>query len=505
MKICITLIKITLLSLILTACGGGTGSNIPTPDPTPDPPHQFNQNAFHSINDTTFANSTCAILPLETPVGIFVSPEGVSTATGTEEDPLDLETALSATSTINATATKTLWLMEGVYKGQFTSNLSGTSSLPIKVKPVPGKQVILDGNTSSGGSTLSVKGQWTEYYGLEVLSSSTSHTSTERSSHPTDLVTNSGVNVTGPNTKVINFIVHDNVGSGMNSWSNAPDSELYGNIIYNNGWTAPDRGHGHAIYAQNNTGSKKLTNNIIFFGYGTGIHVYTEGGQMNNFDIQKNVWFMTGASDPRSSQKKDNCLVGGFQPVLNLTLKNNLGYSENSRGTRLGYGGSVTGQSGIIADNYLSENFWVTGTWSSINIGNTTVHRGLSGSASDFISDGTNGNVVQSTPPTTGKKVVVSANDYDPRRARVVIYNHDDDPSVDVDLSTVLTVGEAYRIHSSFDLFGAPMIQGIYDGNSVSIPMGSIVPPQPTGSNDVVDEDDPHGKFGVFMVTHGGC
>ena len=480
---------------ILANCLSG---DIPT-----NPGNNGSTTAFNSFTDATFSNSMCTNLPIETPVGVFASPTGVSSATGAQNDPLDLATALSSTSIVQQG--ETLWLMEGTYRGSFTSNLRGTSLLPISVKPLPGKRAIIDGNDPSGSSALSIKGEWTNYYGLEVMSSSTTHTSLETGSNPTDLVTNSGVTVTGPNTKIINFIVHDNVGSGMNSWSNAPDSELYGNIIYNNGWTGPDRGHGHAIYAQNNTGIKKLTNNIIFFGYGTGIHVYTEGGQMNNFDVQHNAWFMTGASDPRASQKKDNCLIGGFQPVNNLTLKNNLGYSENSRGTRLGYGGSVTSQNAILADNYLNENFWVAGEWTSLDTSNTSVFRGLTGSASSFIADGASGNVVQSTPPDTGNKVFVRANDHDPRRARVVIYNYNDAAAVDVNLNTVLKTGEAYRIHSSFALFEAPMIEGVYDGSPVSIPMGTIAPPQPTGSNDVTDEDYPHKKFGVFIVTHGGC
>jgi len=462
-----------------------------------------NHHAFNGITNSTFALSSCTNLPLETAVGIFVSPAGTPTATGTQLDPLDLATALSSTSIV--TAGETIWLMEGIYKGNFTSKLRGTSLLPIKVKPLPGKRAIIDGNHISGGAALTISGDWADYYGLEVISSSATHTSAQTGSNPSDLVTNNGVTVTGPNTRVINFIVHDNVGGGISSWSNAPNSELYGNIIYNNGWTGPDRGHGHAIYAQNNTGFKKLTNNIIFFGYGTGIHVYTEGGQMNNFDVQHNTWFMTGASDPRASQKKDNCLIGGFKPVTNLLMKNNLGYSENSRGIRLGYGGSVVGQDAILMDNYLSENFWVAGSWSSLNVSNSAVFRGLTGVASSFISDGTNGNIVQITPPATGNQVFVKANDHDPRRARVVIYNHEDAPSVSVDLSSVLKSGEAYRIHSSFALFDAPMIEGVFDGNPVSIPMGSVVPPQPTGSNGIADEDYPHRKFGVFIVTHGGC
>ncbi|PHR56727.1 MAG: hypothetical protein COA44_07705 [Arcobacter sp.] len=459
-------------------------------------------NAFNSFDQGTFSRSTCENLPFADATGIFVSINGTSSAAGTQNDPLDLATALSAFSPVEAG--QTIWIFEGTYHGSFTSELKGTSTQHISVRPMLGQRVILDGRTGDS-SALTVNGEWTDYYGLEVLSSAIDHTSEQDSSGPTDLKTNGGVSVYyGKNTRVINFIVHDNVGGGFSSWRPASNSELYGNIIYNNGWTAPDRGHGHAIYAQNEIGYKKLTNNIIFFGYATGIHVYTEGGQINGFDVQRNTWFMTGSSDPRSSAKKDNCLIGGFQPVKGLILKNNLGYSENARGTRIGYGGDVTGQDAVLNNNYLSENFWVAGHWNQLDVSNTTIVRGITGSSATYIND-LGENNFQSSPPVSGKKIVVSANAHDPRRAKVVIFNYDEDASVSVDLSSVLKSGEAYRIHSAFALFNNPLVNGLYDGNSVSIPMGSITPPQPIGTNNIADEDDPHRKFGTFIITHGGC
>jgi len=460
-------------------------------------------NTFNTFDPSTFSTSTCQILPYENATGIFVSVNGTSNARGTQEDPLDLATALSKSSPVQPGGT--VWISEGTYNGSFISELVGTSSQPIKVKPMLGQRVIID--SFAGDSTgLTINGRWTDYYGLEVLSSDTEHTSQQNTSGPSDVKATGGVSVYyGANTRVINFIVHDNVGGGFSSWRPASNSELYGNIIYNNGWTAPKRGHGHAIYAQNQTGYKKLTNNIIFFGYGTGIHVYTEGGQINGFDVQQNTWFMTGASDPRSSQKKDNCLIGGFQPVKGLIMYNNQGYSENGRGTRIGYGGSVVGQDAILRNNYLSENFWVAGHWNKLDVSNTTVLRGITGSSAVEINN-LGGNNFQSSPPTTGKKVFIQANVHDPRRAKLVIYNYDEDASIHVDLSSVLKPGEAFRIHSTFGLFNNPLVTGLYDGGTVSVPMGSIEPPQPTGyPNNIEDSDDPHRKFGAFIITHAGC
>ena len=474
---------------------------IVTPQPEPVLP---TPSAFNIVDETTYVQSTCTPLLSESVTGYFASPTGRANALGTLQDPLALQNAIGENSPLQAG--DKLWLLEGLYSGAFVSKIRGTSALPIQIRPLRNARVVLDGR-GSNASALRIDGQWVEYYGLEIASSSTARVSQERGSSPSDISGNSGMTIFAANTLVANCIIHDNLGGGISSWrtSGEANSELYGNIIYNNGWTAPDRGHGHAIYIQNRSGYKKMTNNIIFFGFATGIHAYTEGGQINNFDIEENVWFMTGASDPRSSQKKDNCLVGGFQPVKNLLLKNNIGYSENGRGTRIGYGGSVVGQDAVLENNYLSENFWVAGEWDSLTLSNTTILRGRTGSSQSFVTD-LGDNTFEEQPPVSGKKVFVQANAYDPLRARVAIFNNDEDDTIDVDLSAILQEGEAYRVHSVFDLFGAPMFSGVYDGNLVAFSMGSVTPPQPRGMIDGIEEsDDPHKRFGVFIVTHGGC
>ena len=476
--------------------------------------------AFNTYNSQTFASSTCTPLAVETPIGIFASPTGSPNGDGTKANPFDLATAISKDSIVQAG--ETLWLMEGTYTGTFTSFLRGQEGNPIEVRPYPGKRVILkspalakgQGDSSSG--TLDIQAPWTNYYGLEIISDGLDRISDIKGSNPSDINIQGGVNVgtyyNSSNTKVINFIVHDTRG-GLSSFSASTDSELYGNIIYNNGWTGTrDRGHGHAIYTQNKIGYKKLTNNIIFFGFGTGIHAYYTGStsgsenKLQNYDVQDNVWFLTGASDPRSSQKKDNCLIGGvYKPVTNLLVKHNFGYSDTYRGLRFGYSEGVSGQDGLIIDNYFAEGFWVAGSWNTLGVQNSSLLNGFVGDSDTKITD-LGGNTFSEPLPSSGKKVFVSKNLHDPRRARVIIYNYDNDDKVEVDLSSVLQIGEAYRIHSVYDLFSDPILGGVYNGDPISIPMGTVAPVQPTGINGIdPDEDDPKKKFGVFIITHAGC
>ncbi len=491
--------------------------------------------AFNVYDSSTFAASTCKPLAIEKPVGIFVSPTGKANAQGTEADPLDLATVFERYSTLVQPG-DTLWLMEGTYKGNYTSFLNGTEDNPINVKPYPGKHVKIQSPIlplhEFGGGTLNVQGAWVNYYGLEVTSLSTDRLAeltgssgyTVEEINGVDVPTNYidvqgglsiGTYYNSSHSNIINTIVHDTKG-GLSSFSASTDAELYGNIIYNNGWTGQDRGHGHAMYTQNKGGYKKITNNIFFFGFGTGIHAYYTGSadnpenKLQNYDIEKNVWFLAGASDPSATQKKDNIIVGGVhKPVVNLLVKNNIGYSDNNRGLHFGYVDSVSGQTGLITDNYFSEGMFVRGTWNTLDVQNTEILRGFFdnwGPSSQAKLNELSGNNFQERPPTDETKIFVSANRYDPRRARVTIFNYPENDTVLVDVSNVLKQGEAYRIHSVYDLFGEPIIAGIYNGKDIAIPMGTIDLVQPMGlEGGVGEEDNPKKKFGVFIITHAGC
>ena len=57
-------------------------------------------------------------------------------------------------------------------------------------------------------------------------------------------------------------MIHD-TSQGISFWIDAVDSEVHGCLIYDNGWNAPDRGHGHCIYTQNKDGVKTISGNIM--------------------------------------------------------------------------------------------------------------------------------------------------------------------------------------------------------------------------------------------------
>lgn len=267
----------------------------------------------------------------------YAAPAGRPSNSGTKDAPFDLATALKGTL---VKAGATLWLRGGVYSGKFTSKLTGTERQAILVRQLPGERAVIDGS-------LEVKGPWTTYWGFEVTNSNPDRITKGR---PV------GVNILGAHTKFINLVVHD-AGGGMGFWTPAEDSEIYGCIIYHNGWQGsdPDRGHGHGIYVQNDTGIKTIADNILFNQFGFGLHAYTEKGAIDGLDFEGNVAFNNGSAT-RQKDYSGNILVGGRRPAARITLRQNYTYhppAANSANVRLYYN-AKNNKDVICEDNYFA-------------------------------------------------------------------------------------------------------------------------------------------------------
>lgn len=102
-----------------------------------------------------------------------------------------------------------------------------------------------------------VAGGYTTYRNFEITSSDPVRTTSISGSAPSDIIRGAGIIVNASGIKLINLSVHD-AADGMFLGENAIDLEVYGCIVYNNGWEGPDRGHGHGLYIQNRTGLKTV-------------------------------------------------------------------------------------------------------------------------------------------------------------------------------------------------------------------------------------------------------
>ncbi len=384
-------------------------------------------------------------------------------------NPWALQTALAQPAAVHPG--DTIWLRGGTYTGMFTSHLTGTSSQPIVVRQYPGERATLDGNVNplvlgTDQYVLGVDGAYTWYWGFEVMNSNPNRYNPTSGSNPVD-GRNRGVSVFRPGTKIINCVIHD-TGQGFMFSSSAVDAELYGNLDYYNGWTAPDRGHGHAIYTQNYAGGSKLIkHNVLFDGLSYNLHAYgsATAGFMNS-RVEGNVWW------------RGPSLVGGESgfDIGGTSVTGNFSWSV---GLGMGYG--TTECAGVtVSGNYLTD---LGG--GAFSPGNSGCRAGQTITGNTFVGDLSgsypNNTHYPRTSPPTQDKVFILPNAYEPGRATVVVYNWDGSATQAVDLTGVVSPGAAYEVRNAQNFYGPPVASGTYAGGTVTVPMTGLTPATPVG------------------------
>ena len=433
--------------------------------------------------------------------GYHVTTDGTAAGDGSMGAPWDLGSVLNGDTTVEPGAT--VWVHGGTYGGTFRAALRGTVDAPIVVRAWPGDRVTLDG-AGSADPVLGVDGEYAWYWGLEITNSDPDNRVTAMTgSSPSDIVRGGGVNIVGASTDVrfINLAVHDTA-QGISFWTPAVDSEVYGTLVWANGWDAPDRPHGHAIYTQNMTGTKRIEENVLFHGFSYGVHAYTEGGAIQGFTFRGNVVFQTGTPTAGPREGGQDFLVGGAQPAARIVVSENFGWS-NDRGRtvfRLGY--SADNEDIAMTANYIAGETTFGAPWATV----TMIDNTFIGAVSGTVDPAAHADNEYLDAPPAETAVFVRPNRYEDGRAHVIVYNWAGLAEVDVDLSAVLGPGAAYAIHDAQDFFGPPVATGIYGGGTVAIPLGDRVVAQPVGIPGGIEPDEQTGSsFAVFVVRRTSC
>lgn len=394
-----------------------------------------------------------------------VSPGGSPRGNGSRSRPWDLRTALHQPARVRPG--DVIWLHGGKYTGTYESLLAGTEAKPIVVRQYPGEHATIDGGDSHGTLILLVDGSYTWFWGFEITSSDPGRVSAQTGSWVTDIKRGEGIFTSqegkcGKGCRFINLYIHD-ARQGVGFWKDAADAELYGCIIANNGWCGPDKAHGHGVYAQNSSGTKRIVDNIIMNNFSHGIQIYgSETAPLDNFVLEGNVVF--GHTAER------NILIGGGAPVRNLVFRNNYVYGA-SRTVALDIGwNQLTGAGAdkpVIEGNYLVGRVELWNVKNPAFSGNTLVGP-TEGFRTAWYPD-------NAYVETRGEKnvIVVRPNAYEKGRAHVVVFNWENSPAVDADCSTVLKQGDRYVVRNVQDYRGPAVASGTYTGAPVTIPLGT--------------------------------
>ncbi|HET7453252.1 MAG TPA: PKD domain-containing protein [Thermoanaerobaculia bacterium] len=429
----------------------------------------------------------------------YAAPGGSSSGSGSITSPWDLQTALNQTV---AKPGDTIWLRGGVYRGTYSSYLNGTSTSPIKVRQYPGERATVDGGNSSGYPIFSASGSYTWFMEFEITSSDPNRVSQQTGSYPTDIgrgpVATEQSSRTGQGLKFVNMIIHDVWSMGL--WKEAVGSEVYGSIIYYNGWNAPDRGHGHGLYLQNATGTMSIRDNVIFDNFQNGIQCYgSETAYLNNFDIEGNTIFNNGEL---VSSPANDIIIGGGVVAQNPVVKNNDLYFTawgNGIEINMGYYPYGIGASNpVMTGNYLGNGEY---DLNSADTNTTLTGNSIYASLVNWTSSQFPSNTFYSSSPATAR-ISVRPNAYEAGRANITVYNWGLAATVPVDVTGVLAVGQTYEVRNAQNWFGAPVLTGTYDGNPISLPMTNLGMATPFGWT----APAPSGPlFNVFVIRQTGA
>jgi outer membrane biosynthesis protein TonB len=456
----------------------------------------------------------------------FVAPNGSFSGDGSISKPWDLTTALAPHPSIKPG--DTIYLRAGVYgdgSSDITSRISGSASAPVIVRPYQNERATIDG-------TFMVRTPYTWYWGLEFRNN--------RANDCIDTYDNS----TG--VRFINNIIHDCGSNGIGFWRNAVDSEAYGNVIYYNGSTGTTRGHGHGIYSQNDTGIKRIENNIIFKGAGLGIQIYGSGSSnVIGYRLDGNTVFHAGYLYGGNLNKVDNLLITNPNGTRDLILDNTYTYHDPSSAdgySRLGYPWTPREGEITVRNNYFigGEMALYVRNWDKITFqGNTSYAKGqdsftlfyeniadqntagyswdnnkyygndlfrVNGQNTNFqgfkSQTGFDKNGTYSTAPV-GQWIFVEENKYERGRGNITVYNWDKKDTVSVDISKLgLKSGESFEVRDAQNYYGTPVYKGTYSSSVISLPTNLTAVSTPYPGYQVFPEHTSK-EFNVYVVTPG--
>jgi len=448
----------------------------------------------------------CAMLAMTTWLTVFafaaraaewhVAPEGKPDGDGTRARPWDLVTALRHPPAVQPG--DVIWLHGGTYWGEkretFTSWLVGMPKKPIIVRQFPGERATISPTLTIDSPPGGAPPGHVWFWGFEVFNPDTKeYERTDHSRWPCVwLRACRGV-------KLINLVIHGG-GQGIGAWQDAHDLEICGCIIYHNGWTGSNQGHG--IYTQNKEGTEVIRDNFIFHQLGTGYGIHAYGSAkafVNNFVFEGNVAFCN---------QGNNILIGGGSPSERIVVRQNFAYAGN--GVRIGY--TAHNRDAVVEDNYFASHCRVN-NWDEFTFRRNIIvaaapialdvkmlprlpryewddntYYCTRASATPFTLVGADrsaslsfaqwreqtgfdaGSTFIATRPQ-GTKVFVRPHPYEQGRANIIVFNWDNHDAVDVDLGAILAPGDAYEVRDVQNWFGKPVAAGVWRGGAIRIPM----------------------------------
>jgi hypothetical protein len=497
----------------------------------------------------------------------YCSPLGMPSGDGSIANPWDLYTGINQKSAVVHPG-DTIFLRGGRYvyakPWQFTFVLTGTAAAPILVASAPGEWAILD--VQANGTSLVLDnpkrmlnatiavGRGAAYVvlaELEITASGIPRTTSNPGSFGIGSIQD--IEIHGEGCELVNCYIHD-MHAGPGFWHEATGAKISGCIIGNVGWNAPDRGHGHCIYAQNEAaGIKKLIlDNILYSSFDIGMQWYGSGAAViEDIEADGNILINSGA--PIGQAVGQLVIAGGGASKRRLAIRNGIDYisPQLSGGfSQIGWGWDGDNVDVEVTGNYFTRDteFW---HWQKLLLHNNYFEgraeiatndatgetlAGVDAAGNQYNPDAqlimgsshldSAGTIVSNISAMSvagweaaahepdGKfgvlsleRVTVRPNPNRLGRANIAILNPASKPTMPVDLSLVggLKDGDKWELRDALNFRAAPVMSGAYSAASpvIQVPMAA----RATAPIDGYSLTMPHTLplMGAFVFLGGGA
>lgn len=405
------------------------------------------------VADGEIINFDKVMVPVGTPIldyrqrydgqigtGWYVSPQGRPENPGSADEPWDLASAVSGRQRV--TPGDTIYLLEGVYRRRpidlFEVRLEGAPGNPILIRPARGQKVRIDGGFSVRSPSSYVIIRDLEIFVSEPLPDKPVSAGTQ----PRDLNRPAGGLhlYGGSDCKYINLVIH-HCSQGISCWKGELNPEIYGCLLYANGWQGVDGGHGHCIYTQNDEGVKTISNCIMTCPYDGNYTVYAFGSEkafVNNYLFTENICYGRGPF-----------LVGGGRPSRGIRICGNWLYGV---GMKIGYSAPQN------EDCEIRDNVVVNGELETSRYRDVVWEDNLVIPTSD-------------TPRTEYGKSLLLSNRYDWNRAHLAVFNWGAFGLVAVEVGGFLDEGDTAELYDPENPFGESVAKAICRRGTIHVPV----------------------------------
>lgn len=370
----------------------------------------------------------------------YVSPQGQADNPGTADAPWDLASTLEGRRGVRPG--DTIYLLEGTYRrrpnAMFDVRLEGTEENLIQIRPVPGQRVAIDGGLSILRPSKRVWIRDLEVFVSEPLPSGPVAAGSKSTNlrRPAGGLSMQG----GADCKYINLVIH-HCNQAISCWKGEINPEIYGCVLYENGWLSVDRGRGHCVYTQNDLGIKTISNCIMTCPYDGcyTIHAYgADQASVNNYLLTENICYGKGPF-----------LVGGATPSQGIRVHHNILYGVDMQ---VGYTAPYNEDCEIL--------------------GNVVVNGTLE--AARFRKMDWKDNLVL---PTSGvvrpseDRAILLPNRYDRNRAHLVLFNWRQVNTIEVETNRCIEDGDTAELYDPEDLFGNPVARITCRNGVIRVPV----------------------------------